>query len=158
MSTPTTLKLPDELKDRIARLAKAAGITPHAFMVQALGAQAELAERRREFVAAALAADEGIEVEVIDLRSLVPWDRDLVASSVRRTGRLLVVHEDVVTCGFGAEVAAWGADALFADLRAPVRRVGALDTHVAYEPGLEDVILPQTADVAAAAAALLAHR
>ena len=60
MSTPTTLKLPDELKDRIARLAKAAGITPHAFMVQALGAQAELAERRREFVEAALAAEEEV--------------------------------------------------------------------------------------------------
>ncbi|MGZ6957326.1 MAG: alpha-ketoacid dehydrogenase subunit alpha/beta [Acidimicrobiia bacterium] len=96
-------------------------------------------------------------VEVIDLRSLVPWDRDLVAQSVRRTGRLLVVHEDVLTCGFGAEVAAWTADELYAELRAPVRRVGALDTHVAYEPTLEDVILPQTADVAAAAASLLAY-
>jgi 2-oxoisovalerate dehydrogenase E1 component len=95
-------------------------------------------------------------VEVIDLRSLVPWDRELVGASVARTGRLLVVHEDVVTCGFGAEVAAWAADALFDVLRAPVRRVGALDVHVAYAPALEDVILPQVADVAAAAADLLA--
>jgi 2-oxoisovalerate dehydrogenase E1 component len=95
-------------------------------------------------------------VEVIDLRSLVPWDRELVAASVERTGRLLVVHEDVVTCGFGAEIAAWAGDELFDVLRAPVRRVGALDTHVAYEPTLEDVILPQIADVAAAAASLIA--
>jgi 2-oxoisovalerate dehydrogenase E1 component len=96
-------------------------------------------------------------VEVVDLRSLVPWDRDIVARSVRRTGRLLVVHEDVLTCGFGAEVAAWAADELYDALCVPVRRVGALDVHVAYEPTLEEVILPQTADVAAAAAALLAY-
>ncbi len=95
------------------------------------------------------------EVEVIDLRSLIPWDRELVADSVRRTGRLLVVHEDVVTCGFGAEVAAWAADELFTDLRAPIRRVGAIDTHVAYEPTLEEVILPQVADIAAASASLM---
>ena len=97
------------------------------------------------------------EVEVLDLRSLVPWDRDLVADSVRRTGRLLVVHEDVLTCGFGAEVAAWAADELFTDLRTPIRRVTALDTHVAYEPTLEAAILPQVDDIAAAAASLLAY-
>ncbi len=96
-------------------------------------------------------------VEVIDLRSIVPWDRDMIAESVRRTGRLLVVHEDVVTCGFGAEVAAWAADQLYAELRAPIRRVGAIDTHVAYEPTLEEVILPQVADITAAAGALLAY-
>ena len=97
------------------------------------------------------------EVEVLDLRSLVPWDRDLVADSVRRTGRLLVVHEDVLTCGFGAEVAAWAADELFTDLRTPIRRVTALDTHVAYEPTLEAAILPQVDDISAAAASLLAY-
>ena len=97
------------------------------------------------------------DIEVIDLRSIVPWDRDLIAESVRRTGRLLVVHEDVVTCGFGAEVAAWAADDLYSDLRAPIRRVGAIDTHVAYEPTLEEVILPQVADIAAAAAQLLSY-
>jgi 2-oxoisovalerate dehydrogenase E1 component len=96
------------------------------------------------------------EIEVVDLRSLVPWDRDLVAESVRRTGRLLVVHEDTLTCGFGAEVAAWAADELFADLRAPIRRVTALDTHVAYEPTLEAATLPQVDDITSAAASLLA--
>jgi 2-oxoisovalerate dehydrogenase E1 component len=76
---------------------------------------------------------------------------------VRRTGKVLVVHEDVLTCGFGAEVAAWVADECFADLDAPVRRVTALDTHVAYEPTLESAILPQVDDIAAGGAELLAY-
>ncbi len=103
-----------------------------------------------------LAAD-GFEVEIVDLRSIMPWDQALVAESVGRTGRLLVVHEDVVTAGFGAEVAAWAADECFAALDAPVRRVGALDAWVAYEPTLERAMLPQTEDVEAAARALLAY-
>ena len=108
--------------------------------------------------AAARLAEEGAgEVEVIDLRTLVPWDRELVGESVRRTGKVLVVHEDVLTCGFGAEVAAWIADECFADLDAPVRRVTALDTHVAYEPTLESAILPQVDAIAAGAAELLAY-
>jgi len=92
---------------------------------------------------------EGIEAEVIDLRTIVPWDRQLVAESVRRTGRLLVVHEDTLTAGFGGEVAAWTGEHCFADLDAPVRRIAALDTHVAYEPSLEAVILPQVNDILA---------
>jgi len=110
----------------------------------------------KSLLAAQQLADEGAgEVEVIDLRTLAPWDHDLVADSVTRTGRVLVVHEDSVTCGFGAEVAAWVASECFTHLDAPVRRVGALDTHVAYAPVLERAILPQTEDVAAAARDLL---
>jgi 2-oxoisovalerate dehydrogenase E1 component len=106
--------------------------------------------------AAALAEQDGASVEVIDLRCLVPWDRDRVAESVAKTSRALVVHEDIRTSGFGAEVAAWIAEECFADLDAPVGRIGALDCHVAYEPTLEDAILPQVDDIAARARELLA--
>jgi 2-oxoisovalerate dehydrogenase E1 component len=114
-----------------------------------------LVEKSRQ-AAAALAAEDGSSVQVIDLRSLLPWDRDLVAAQVARTGRLLVAHEDVLTSGFGAEVAAWVAEHCFTDLDAPVRRLGATDTHVAYEPGLANAILPQVSDVTEAARELLA--
>jgi 2-oxoisovalerate dehydrogenase E1 component len=93
------------------------------------------------------AEQDGIEVEVIDLRTIIPWDRQLVAESVARTNRLVVVHEDVLTAGFGGEVAAWAAEHCFTDLDAPVRRVAALDTHVAYEPTLERAVLPQVDDI-----------
>ena len=89
-----------------------------------------------------------VSTEVIDLRTIVPWDRQLVADSVARTGRLLVVHEDIRTAGFGAEIAAWVADECFDDLRAPIRRVAALDTFVGYSPALEQVVLPQVDDIA----------
>lgn len=107
--------------------------------------------------AAAIEANGGATCDVIDLRTLIPWDRQLVADSVARTGRLLVVHEDVRTGGFGAEVAAWVSDECFDLLRAPIRRVAALDTFVGYAPALEDIILPQTADIAAAITELTAH-
>ncbi|MDA8391441.1 MAG: dehydrogenase E1 component subunit alpha/beta [Actinomycetota bacterium] len=112
-------------------------------------------ERCRRVAASLETADEA-SVEVIDLRTIMPWDRQAVADSVRRTGRLLVVHEDTLTAGFGAEVAAWAAQECFADLDAPVRRVAAKDTHVAYEPTLERSTLPQVEDIAAAVADLLA--
>jgi len=90
-----------------------------------------------------LAAQEGADVEVIDLRSLLPWDTDLVADSVRRTGRLLVLHEAPVTGGFGAEVAATVADLAFDRLDAPVRRLGALDTPVPFAKALEELASPR---------------
>jgi 2-oxoisovalerate dehydrogenase E1 component len=100
--------------------------------------------------AARASEQEGFEVEVVDLRTIVPWDHDLVAESVARTHRLLVVHEDVLTAGFGGEVAAWAAEHCFTDLDAPVRRVAALDLHVPYEPALEEAVLPQVDDIHAA--------
>jgi 2-oxoisovalerate dehydrogenase E1 component len=111
-------------------------------------------EKSRQ-AAAWLASDRGASIEIIDLRSLVPWDHTLVADSVGRTGRVIVVHEDIYTCGFGAEIAAWIAENCFSDLDAPVRRVAAADTHVAYEPTLERAILPQVDDIVAAAQATL---
>jgi 2-oxoisovalerate dehydrogenase E1 component len=106
--------------------------------------------------AAANLAEDGASVEIIDLRCLVPWDQDLVAESVAKTGRVMVVHEDILTCGFGAEVASWIAQECFSSLDAPVRRVGALDCHVGYEPTLEDAILPQVSDITTAAQDTLA--
>ncbi len=101
-----------------------------------------------------MATTQGVDVEVLDLRTLVPWDHEIVASSLERTGKLLVVHEDVLTCGFGAEVAAWAADECFSYLDGPVRRLGAKDTHVGYEPSLENAVLPQVDDIVTAAVAL----
>ncbi|MEO5678946.1 MAG: transketolase C-terminal domain-containing protein, partial [Acidimicrobiales bacterium] len=115
------------------------------------GATVEKSVRAAERLAAAGAG----QVEVLDLRTLAPWDRDGLAERVARTGKLLVVHEDVLTSGFGAEVAAWVGEHCFDDLDAPVTRVAALDCHVPYEPTLEDAVLPQVADIEAAAAALL---
>jgi 2-oxoisovalerate dehydrogenase E1 component len=108
----------------------------------------------RSLLAAESLAPHGIDVEVLDLRTIVPYDQGIIAESVARTHRLLVVHEDTITCGFGAEIAAWAGDELFTELDAPVRRVGALDTPVPYEPTLEHVVLPQVDDIAAAAADL----
>jgi 2-oxoisovalerate dehydrogenase E1 component len=97
----------------------------------------------------------GTTIEVIDLRSLMPFDMAAVAASVKKTSRLLVVHEDTLSFGFGAEIAARAADELFDYLDAPVRRVAALDTWVGYAPSLEDAILPQSEDIQRAAEALL---
>jgi 2-oxoisovalerate dehydrogenase E1 component len=97
-----------------------------------------------------LEKSDGLSVEVIDLRSIQPWDHELVAESVAKTSRALVVHEDILSFGAGGEIAAWIAEYCFWDLDAPVLRVGAQYTHVAYEPTLEDAILPQASDVAEA--------
>jgi len=102
---------------------------------------------KRSLDAARLAAERGIEAEVIDLRSLNPIDMDTITESVRRTNRVIIAHEDALSWGIGSEIAARLADELFPWLDAPVRRVAALDTWVAYSPQLEEAILPQTDDV-----------
>jgi 2-oxoisovalerate dehydrogenase E1 component len=89
----------------------------------------------------------GVEAEVIDLRTLSPYDWEAIAESVRRTSRVIVAHEDVLSWGYGAEIAARIADELFEDLDAPVKRVAATDTFVAYQPLLENAILPQPEDL-----------
>src|SRR6267154_338806 len=91
--------------------------------------------------------EQGVSVELIDLRTLSPYDWEAIATSVRKTSRVIVAHEDVLSFGYGAEIAARIADELFEDLDAPVRRVAATDTFVAYQPALEDVILPQAEDL-----------
>ena len=89
----------------------------------------------------------GLSVEVIDLRSLAPVDWETVFASVRKTSRVIVAYEDSLSWGYGSEIAARIADEAFEWLDAPVRRVAATDTFVAYAPELEDVILPQVADL-----------
>jgi 2-oxoisovalerate dehydrogenase E1 component len=106
--------------------------------------------------AARVGEETGRTIEIIDLRCLIPWDQELVAESVAKTGRVLVVHEDIREVGFGGEIAAWIAEECFTDLDAPVGRVGAQRTHVGYEPTLEQAILPQVDDIADAARKLLA--
>ena len=94
-----------------------------------------------------LQRETGVEVELIDLRSLSPYDWETIAESVRKTSKVIVAHEDMLSWGYGAEIAARIGDELFHDLDAPVRRVAAMDTFVAYQPILEDVILPQPEDL-----------
>jgi 2-oxoisovalerate dehydrogenase E1 component len=105
---------------------------------------------QRSLVAAKQMEQEGISVEIIDLRSLLPFDWDAIAESVKKTNRVIVAHEDSLSFGYAAEIAARITDELFEYLDAPVKRVCALDTFVAYAPQLEDEILPQVADVAKA--------
>jgi len=102
---------------------------------------------QRSLAAARQAEAEGISVEILDLRSLSPYDWEAIAESVRRTSKVIVAHEDSKSWGYGAEIAARIADELFDDLDAPVKRIGALDTFVGYNPVLEDAILPQVSDI-----------
>jgi 2-oxoisovalerate dehydrogenase E1 component len=99
----------------------------------------------------------GRTVEVLDLRSLSPYDWESIAASVRKTSRVMIAYEDMLSWGYGAEIAARIADELFHFLDAPVKRVAAKDTWVAYSPVLEDHILPQVDDLAAAGSYLLSH-
>jgi len=99
----------------------------------------------------------GISVEVIDLRSLAPYDWEAIATSVKKTSRVLIAHEDTLSWGYGAEIAARIASEMFSDLDAPVGRVGALDTWVAYNPSLEDEILPQVSTIVKESERLLGY-
>src|SRR5215217_5489733 len=112
---------------------------------------------QRSLVAAKQMEQEGISVEIIDLRSLVPFDWDAIAETVKKTNRVIVAHEDSLSFGYGSEIAARISDELFEYLDSPVKRVCALDTFVAYAPQLEDVILPQASDVAKAIAEIKAY-
>jgi len=98
----------------------------------------------------------GIDAEVIDLRSLSPWDSERVYESVKRTSRVIVAYEDSISWGYGAEIAARIADDCFAWLDAPVKRVASTDTFVGYATQLEDAILPQVADFKTAIAEIMA--
>ena len=111
----------------------------------------------RAEVAAQELSREGISAEILDLRTLSPYDWEAVAATVRKTNRVIVAYEDTRSWGYGAEIAARIGDELFGDLDAPVRRVAATDTFCAYQPHLEDVILPQTDDIARAVRELAAY-
>jgi 2-oxoisovalerate dehydrogenase E1 component len=126
-------------KARVAREGTHLTLVTYGAVVQrALVAAKELEEK------------DGVSVEVIDLRSLSPVDWTTIAASVRKTNKVIVAYEDSLSWGYGAELAARVGDECFAWLDAPVRRVAATDTFVAYAPDLEDVILPQAEDLARA--------
>ncbi|MGH9880201.1 MAG: alpha-ketoacid dehydrogenase subunit alpha/beta [Pyrinomonadaceae bacterium] len=112
---------------------------------------------QRSVVAARQVEQQGISVEIVDLRSLVPYDWEAIVASVKKTNRVIVAHEDSQSFGYGAEIAARISSELFEHLDAPVRRVAALDTFVAYAPQLEDAILPQASDVLKAIVEILKY-
>jgi len=112
---------------------------------------------QRSVLAAQQAEKDGISTAVFDLRTIMPYDWDGIAALVKKTNRVVVAHEDQLTCGFGAEIAARISDELFDHLDAPVKRVAAMDCPVAYYPDLEEEILPQTSDVLAAIRTLAAY-
>jgi 2-oxoisovalerate dehydrogenase E1 component beta subunit len=90
---------------------------------------------------------DGVSVEIVDLRSVLPWDKQAVLESVRKTSKCLVLHEDTHTGGFGAEIAATIAEEAFEDLDAPIRRITAPDSPVPFSPALEKAFIPQVDDV-----------
>ncbi|MBV9405673.1 MAG: dehydrogenase, partial [Acidobacteriaceae bacterium] len=111
-------------------------ITYGALVQKSLQAALQIEQRRRD-----------ASVEVIDLRTLNPYDWDAIRESVKKTSRVIIAHEDTLSWGYGAEIAARIANELFTDLDAPVGRVAALDTWVAYNPQMEEEILPQVDDI-----------
>ncbi len=111
---------------------------------------------RSDQAAKTLEKEDGVSIEILDLRSLNPYDWEAIDASVKKTNRALVVYEDTLSWGYGAEIAARISNELFDDLDAPVRRVAALDTFCAYQPVLEEATLPQADDILRAARELLA--
>jgi 2-oxoisovalerate dehydrogenase E1 component len=132
-----------------AKLVKAGSsltiVTYGALVQKSLQAALQIEQRRRD-----------VSVEILDLRTLSPYDWDAIRTSVKKTNRVIVAHEDTLSWGYGAEIAARIADELFTYLDAPVGRVAALDTWVAYSPRLEEEILPQVQDLVEEADRLLA--
>jgi 2-oxoisovalerate dehydrogenase E1 component len=111
----------------------------------------------RAVQAAKQLAQEGVRAEILDLRSLQPYDWDLIAASVKKTSRVLMLHEDSLSWGYGAEIAARVADELFEFLDAPVRRLAGKDVYVPYHPHLENAVLPQVVDIVRGAKELAAY-
>jgi 2-oxoisovalerate dehydrogenase E1 component beta subunit len=112
---------------------------------------------KSEEAAEQIAEEDGAEIEVIDLRTLRPLDIDAIVASVKKTGRLLIVHEAARFGGFAGEITAQVCEEAFEWLDAPIRRVTAIDSPVPYSPPLEDYYLPQTEDIVTAARWLLAY-
>jgi 2-oxoisovalerate dehydrogenase E1 component len=112
---------------------------------------------QRSLLAAQQAEKDGISVAVVDLRSLIPYDWATITAYTQKTNRVVIAHEDQLTCGFGAEIAARISEELFEYLDAPIKRVAALDCPVAYAPVLEETILPGSADVLKAIRTLAAY-
>jgi 2-oxoisovalerate dehydrogenase E1 component beta subunit len=110
-----------------------------------------------EEAAKAAAEQDGTSVEIIDLRTITPWDREAVLASVAKTSKVIVLHEDTHTSGFGAEIAATIAEEAFETLDAPVMRITAPDTPVPFSPPLEKAYLPQPGDVLAGIERLAAY-
>jgi 2-oxoisovalerate dehydrogenase E1 component len=123
-------------KARVAREGNDVSIVTYGAVVPRALQAAQRAER-----------DHHVSAEVLDLRTLSPYDWEAIVNSVRKTNRVIVAYEDVLSWGYGAEIAARIADELFDELDAPVRRVAAMDTYCAYQPLLENEILPQADDV-----------
>ena len=105
---------------------------------------------QRSLEAAKKLEGQGVSVEVIDLRTICPWDKETVLSSVKKTGKALIVHEDTRTGGFGAEIGSVIAEECFQWLDAPIMRVAAKDAPIPFAPALENAILPQENDIVSA--------
>jgi len=111
---------------------------------------------QRSLDAARKMEERGVSVEVIDLRTIIPWDRETVIASVKKTGKVLVVHEDTITGGFGGEIVSVIADECFQWLDAPIKRVAAKDAPIPFAPALENAVLPQESDIVSAIGTLAA--